>query len=118
MVFGLMVNYWKSCLVGVNGSPLFLQMACTFLNCMEGAVPFKYLDLPVDAYSRILTTWEPMLEQLRWRLGAWGYKRISFGGRIVLFNSVLNVISIFYMSFLKMSVHVWKKVMRIQREFL
>lgn len=47
----------------------------------------------------------------------WGYKRISLGGRIVLFNSVLNVISIFYMSFL-MLVHVWKKMMRIQREFL
>jgi len=99
MVFGLKVNYWKSCLVGVNVSPLFLQMAYTFLNCMEGAVPFKYLDLPVDTYSRILTTWEPILEQLRWRLGAWGYKCIGFGGRIVLFNSVLNVISYFYMSF-------------------
>jgi len=85
---------------------------------MEGAVPFKYLDLLVGAYSRILTTWEPMLEQLRRRLGAWGYKRISLGGRIVLLNSVLNVISIFYMSFLKMPVHVWKKVMQIQREFL
>jgi hypothetical protein len=33
-------------------------------------------------------------------------------------NSMFNAVQIFYLSFLKMSVIVWKNVARIQREFL
>jgi hypothetical protein len=43
---------------------------------------------------------------------------VSFGGRIVLLNSVLNAIPIFYLSFMKLPVKVWKRLVRIQREFL
>jgi hypothetical protein len=94
--------------MGVNVSNDFIR---AFLNCKVGLVPFKYLGLPVGANPRRASTWEPMLETLRNRLGAWG-------GRIVLLNAVLNVISIFYLSFIKIPVLVWKKVRRIQREFL
>jgi len=43
---------------------------------------------------------------------------VSFGGRIVLLNSVLNVIPIFYLSYLKIPEKVVKEVIRIQRIFL
>jgi hypothetical protein len=59
-----------------------------------------------------------MLEQLKKRLNSWGIKYVSLGGRIVLLNSVLNVIPIFYLSFLKIPAKVLKMVTRIQREFL
>jgi hypothetical protein len=36
----------------------------------------------------------------------------------VLINAVLNSIPIFFLSFLKMPVGVWKKVVKIQRQFL
>jgi hypothetical protein len=65
-----------------------------------------------------MTTWEPLLESLPNRLGAWGNKYISLGGRIVLLNAVLNAILVFYLSYLKIPVHVWKKIRMIQREFL
>jgi hypothetical protein len=35
-----------------------------------------------------------------------------------MINAVLNAIPIFHLSFLKMQTKVWKKVVRIQREFL
>jgi hypothetical protein len=35
-----------------------------------------------------------------------------------LLNSVLNAIPIFYLSFLKIPIQVWKVIKRIQREFL
>jgi len=60
-------------------------------------VPFKYLGLPVGANSRKMSTWEPMLEQLNKRLNSWGNKYASLCGRIVLLNSVLNAIPIYYM---------------------
>ncbi|MCH95104.1 LINE-1 reverse transcriptase like, partial [Trifolium medium] len=103
---GLKVNFLKSCLMGVNVSEEFMEMACTFLNCIQGASP------------RRLSTWEPLLESLRKKLNSWGHKHLSFGGRLVLINSVLNSIPIFYLSFLKMPKQVIKKVTRIQREFL
>jgi hypothetical protein len=98
MVSGLKVNYWKSSLMGVNVSSQFLDLASTFLNCKSSSIPFMYLGLPVGANPRRVSTWEPLLESIRKRLGVWGNKFVSFGGRIVLLNSVLNVILIFNFS--------------------
>jgi hypothetical protein len=52
MVSGLKVNFWKSCLIGVNVDDDFLHMATEFLNCRRGSIPFKYLGLPVGANPR------------------------------------------------------------------
>ncbi|PNX87860.1 ribonuclease H [Trifolium pratense] len=93
-------------------------MTCTFLNCMEGAIPFKYLGIPVGAGSRRMSTWGPLLENLRKRLNSWGNKCISLGGRLILLNPVLNYIPIFFMSFLKLPIQAMKKMIRIQWEFL
>ncbi|PNY05201.1 ribonuclease H [Trifolium pratense] len=65
-----------------------------------------------------MATWEPLVEKIRQKLNSWGNKHLSLGGRLVLINSILNSIPIFFLSFMKMSVQVIKKVRRIQREFL
>jgi len=95
-----------------------MSMTCDFFNCSGGLLPFKYLGLLVGANLCRVATWDPLLNQLSKRLNSWGNKYISFGGGIVFINSVLNVIPIFYLSCFKMPVKVWKKVVRIQREFL
>jgi hypothetical protein len=89
-----------------------------FRDPRETPIPFVYLGLPVGANPRRLTTWEPLLEALRKRLGTWENKYVSLGGRIVLLNSVLNAIPVFYLSYLKIPIQVWKKVRPIQRDFL
>jgi hypothetical protein len=81
---GLKVNFWKSCLVGVNVSDTFMDVACSFLNCIKGSLPFKYLGLPVGANPRRISTWDPVVLSLRNKLNLWGNKHISFGGRIFL----------------------------------
>jgi hypothetical protein len=118
MVSGLKVNFWKSSLLGVNVSNDFLRLAAAFLNSRVGSVPFKYLGHPVGANIRRMATWDPLISSLRKRLGSWSNKFVSLGGRIVLLNSVLNAIPIFYLSFLKLPVQVWKTIKRIQRDFL
>lgn len=95
-----------------------MAMACNFLNCSEGCIPFKYLGLPVGANPNSLSTWEPLVESISGKLNLWGHKYISFGGRIVLLNSVLNAIPIFYLSFFNLPMQVWKRMVRMQREFL
>jgi hypothetical protein len=118
MVSGLKINFLKSSLIGINVSEDFMEMACEFLNCSKENLPFKYLGLPVGANGRSLSTWEPLVESLNRKLNTWSHKYISFRGRIVLLNSVLNSIPVFYLSFLKMSVQVWRRIVRLQREFL
>jgi hypothetical protein len=118
MVSGLKINFWKSSIMGINVSNDFLRLALAFLNCRVSSLPFKYLGLPVGANPRRVSTWEPLLDALRKRLGVWSNKYVSLGGRIVLLNSVLNAIPVFYLSFMKIPVLVWKQIRRIQREFL
>jgi hypothetical protein len=118
MASGLKVNFWKSCLVGVNVTNDFLVMASDFLNCRLGSIPFKYLGLPVGANPRLSSTWKPMVDSIKRRLGSWGNKYISLGGRIVLINSILNSLPVFFLSYLKLPVKVWKEVVKIQRNFL
>jgi hypothetical protein len=43
----------------------FMEMANTFLNCIRGEIPFKYLGLPVGANPRRMSTWAPMVEKIR-----------------------------------------------------
>jgi hypothetical protein len=102
MASGLKVNFLKSGLMGINVSPTFMTTASTFLNCKIGAIPFKYLGLPVGANPKCSSTWDPLLEHLHNRLFSWRHKYISLGGRIILINAVLNSISIFSLSFMKM----------------
>jgi hypothetical protein len=102
--------------MGINVDNTFMDS--TFLNCIRGSLPLKYLGLPVGANPRRMATWEPMVEKIRRKLNSWGNKHISFGGRLVLINSVLNSIPIFYLPLMKMFVQVRKKVVRIQWDFL
>lgn len=120
MVSSLKINFWKNCLMGVNVQDSFLQMTADFLHCRIGALFFNYLDLFVGASLKRLQTWQPMNENLRRRLNGWRNRYVSFRGRIVYINSVLNSIPTFYLSFMKMPIKVWKDVdvVSIQRDFL
>jgi len=118
MASGLKINFYKSCLMGINVDADFMRMVCNFLNCSQGSFPFRYLGLSVGGNSGRVSTWDPLLGHLAKKLNSWGNKYISLGGRIVLLNSVLNAIPIFHLSFFKMPVKVRKKIVRIQREFL
>jgi hypothetical protein len=53
MTSSLKVNFWKSCLFGVNVSNEFLTMASDFLNCRLGNLSFKYFGLPEGANPRL-----------------------------------------------------------------
>jgi len=88
----LKVNYSKSCLIRHSR---FMEMACNFLECKEGKLPFIYLGLPVGANSTKLATWEPLLDKLKGILNCWGNKYVSLVGRIVLLIAILNSILIF-----------------------
>jgi hypothetical protein len=104
LISGLKVNFFKSRLFGVNASNAFMDRAASFLHCKKGNFPFIYLGLPVGANPRKASTWEPVVKAIERRLLSWKNKYVSLGGRVVLINSVLSSIPIFYLSFLKMQI--------------
>jgi hypothetical protein len=112
------VNFSKSRLIGVNISSNFLEGAAHFLHCKIGSLPFTYLGLPVGANPRRALTWEPVIKTIEKRLFSWRNRYVSLGGRVVLINSVLASIPVFYLSFLKMPSSVKKVIIGLQRKFL
>jgi hypothetical protein len=118
LVSGLKVNFSKSRLIGVNVSSNFLHVAKNFLHCKLGSLPFTYLGLPVGANPRLSSTWDPVVKTIEQRLLSWKHRFVSLGGRVVLLNSVLASIPVFFLSFLKMPVKVRMKIVRLQRKFL
>jgi uncharacterized membrane protein (UPF0136 family) len=82
MASGLKVNFWKSGLMSVNVSPIFMEMACNFLNCKQGAIPFKYLGLPIGANPKSSSTWDPVLKHLRSRLYSWRNNTLVLAGEL------------------------------------
>jgi exonuclease III len=118
LMSGLKVNFGKSRIFGVGLEESFMLVASKFLNCKRGKIPFIYLGLPVGANHRKEVTWEPVIEVLKRRLHTWKNRFVSLGGRVILINSVLAAIPLFYLSFMKIPIKVWKKIVSIQRNFL
>jgi hypothetical protein len=118
LVSGLKVNFSKSRLIGVNVASSFMEGAANFLNCTIGTIPFVYLGLPIGANPRLSSTWDPVVKTIEKRLSSWKNRYVSLGGRVVLINSILASIPVFYLSFLKLPSKVRKIIVRIQRNFL
>jgi len=118
MASELKVNFYKSCLMGINVSLEFMTMACDFLNCSEGVLPFKYLGLPVGANPSKLATWEPFLEQLTRKLHSWDNKYVSLGGRIHFSMRSLMLSLFFTYHFLKCPRRFGGRLLRFNEIFL
>ncbi|MCI15623.1 LINE-1 reverse transcriptase like, partial [Trifolium medium] len=72
----------------------------------------------VGANPRLSSTWDPVVKTIEKRLLSWKHRYVSLGGRVVLLNSVLASIPVFFLSYLKLPSMVRKKIIRIQRNFL
>lgn len=115
----LRVNFFsKNSTMEVNLDFDFLSLAEGFLDCRISSFLFIYLGLHVGVNSRRDITSKPLIQQISNRLGLWRNRFVSSGGRVVLINSILNLISIIYVSIMKLHTKAWNRNMGIQRCFL
>jgi hypothetical protein len=63
--------------------------------------PFLYLGLPIGGDPRRLVFWEPVVTRLKNKLSGWKSHFLSFGGRLVLFKSILTFLPVYALSFCK-----------------
>lgn len=114
----LRVNFFKSSLIGVNVDPLFPYSAEESLHYEIETLLFKYLVLLMGKNPRLESTLDPLVNLLNKRLHSCKHKYVNLGGRVILLNSMLNVIPVFFFSFSKIPIKVWKKLVYLQRRFL
>ncbi|GLU06807.1 hypothetical protein SLE2022_238000 [Rubroshorea leprosula] len=118
LMSGLRINFNKSSVFGYNVSEKWLKGSAGMLRCGVGRAPFLYLGLPVDSKSGEKKIWEPVVNKFRAKLAVWKAATLSFGGRLILLNSVLSALPIFYMSLFLLPNVVLAEMIRIQRNFL
>jgi hypothetical protein len=64
-VYDLKVNFHKILLVGVNIQQSWMEAVTGVLNSKVGALPFKYLGLPIGGNHRKEGLWKPVVDAVR-----------------------------------------------------
>ena len=62
--------------------------------------------------------WLELINRIEEKLPTWKGKLLSYGGRLILINSVLSSIPLYYFSFYKVPIWVIQRIDRIRRRFL
>jgi hypothetical protein len=79
-------------------------------GCKEGALPFRYLGIPMSYRKLSNKDWRLVEERFQKKLSSWKGKLLSSGGRLVLINSILSSLPMFMMSFFRIPKGVREKL--------
>lgn len=74
LMSGLKINFHKSVVCGIGIQDSAIKEMAKKLNCLTQKLSTKYLGLPFGANPRRKSTWQPVVEKIRVKLGAWKRK--------------------------------------------
>ena len=97
---GLKINFNKSeifCFVKAKDD---IEQYKEIFGCEVGALPFKYLGIPIHYRKLLNSEWYPVETRFEGKLSCWKGKLLSYGDRLILVNSVLTSLPMFMLSFL------------------
>jgi len=117
LISGLWVNYFKSSLIEINLDDDYISWMASSFSCRGDTFPVKYLRLPMGANPFRLSTWKPIISNIRSRLASWKGKMLSIAGRISLIKSVLNSLPLFYMPMFLVFKDIIGSISTIIRKF-
>jgi hypothetical protein len=107
---GLKINFHKSELYCFGRAKEQENEYRHIFGCEIGALPFKYLGIPIH-YRRLLNKeWKPAEDRFERKLGCCAGKLLSYGDRLVLINSVLSSLPMFLLSFFLIPKGVRKRL--------
>jgi hypothetical protein len=82
----------------------------TASNSGLGQYPFRYLGIPMHHKKISSADWKDIEEKFEKKLSYWKGKLLSYGGRLVLINSVLSNLAMFMLSFYEVLKEVLHKL--------
>lgn len=83
-IYGLSVNFEKSCVFGMNMEREELKEIARELGCSVGEFSIPYLGLKVGGRLNGAEGWSGVVEKVKGRIRKWDTKNISMGGRITI----------------------------------
>ena len=86
-------------------------------GCNAGEYLFRYLGIPMHHRQLLNSEWSKVEEHFEKKLSCWKMKYMSYGGRLVLLNSVLSSLPMFMMSFFEISKGVLKNLDHFRSRF-
>jgi hypothetical protein len=107
---GLKINFHKSELFCFGETKDRAEEYVNLFGCKEGIFPFRYLGIPMTHRKLSNKDWRLVEERFQKKLSSWKGKLLSYGGRIVLINSVLSSLPMFMMSFFRIPKGVREKL--------
>jgi hypothetical protein len=111
-IFGLQINFSKTELIPLNISSADANFYCNILQSyqiFESLVTLKKLNKEA---------WLTLINTFQCRLDSWKDKFLSMGGRLVMLNSVLSSLSLYFLSIYRIPKWVLVKIDRLKRNFL
>jgi len=115
---GLRVNFHKSKIGAIGVDRYEVKRYSEILHCSLMDISFTYLGLHIGGYPSKCSFWEPVLSKIRKKLSVWKGRNLSFVGRVCLIKFFINAIPLFFLSFFKASIGVFKEITKLQRKFL
>jgi hypothetical protein len=94
---GLTINFHKSTFVPMNVDDPTATAIATTLGCALSTFPQTYLGLPLSPHKLRVSDYQPLLTSFDRYLAGWKARLLSTGDRIVLVNSVLGSLPIYFM---------------------
>lgn len=84
----------------------------------EGDIPFRYLGIPMHHRTLHVAEYRPLVQKLQQRINNWATRKLSYAGRAMLINDVLNSIIRFWSAIFHFPVGLVHEMERICRDFL
>jgi hypothetical protein len=107
---GLKINFHKSEIFCFGKAKEVQNDYKILFGCDIGALPFKYLGIPIHYRQLKNGKWKPVEGRFENKLSSWIGKILSYGDRLVLLNSVLTSLPMFMLSFLQIPKGVRKRL--------
>ncbi|XP_074314178.1 uncharacterized protein LOC141649385 [Silene latifolia] len=115
---GLQMNNAKS-EIFFNGVSMDLQTdILSVTGFHEGKMPFRYLGVPIQPGKVSKKDCSSLVEKIVTRIRSIGAKKLSYAGRVVLINSVLNTLYNYWAAMFVIPKAAIKRVEAICRNFL
>jgi hypothetical protein len=96
---GLKINFHKSELFCYGQAREMEDQYIELFGCGLGEYPFRYLGIPMHHKKISNAVWKIIEDKFEKKLSSWKGNLLSYGGRLVLINSVLSSLAMFMLSF-------------------
>ncbi len=114
---GLKINRNKSKLFYLGNRDNKGVRLAAIIDCNLGSLLIKYLGIPLMKGNIRKEDWWSIINKIEKRIGGWQAKLLSQGGRLILVNSVLSNLPLYFFTVFRAPVWVIRRIDTLRRAF-